>query len=93
MNITCWQHAKVKSTKRNPPQKSFPKAILLKFEKAITLRFVNLSLVYIPGWIEQKILIDLGFGIFRKVHSHPKIWSFENGVLFAMLTYYLMAIA
>ena len=89
MNTTCWQHANVKSTKRNPPQKSFPKAILLKFEKAITLRFVNLSLVYIPGWIEQKILIDLGFDIFRKVHSRPKIWSFENGVLFAMLTNFL----
>ena len=37
MSTIGWQHAKVKSTKRNPPQKSIPKchnalAMHLKFE-------------------------------------------------------------
>jgi hypothetical protein len=54
------------------------KAIHLKFEKAIILTFVNPSLVFIPGWIEQKKLLILGFGIFGIVHSRPKIWPFEN---------------
>ena len=49
------------------------KAILMKFEKAIILTFVNPSLVSIPGWIEQKKLLILGFGIFGKVHSRPKM--------------------
>ena len=31
------------------------KAILLKFEKAIILTFVNPSFVSIPGWIEKKL--------------------------------------
>ena len=45
------------------------KAILLKFEKAIILTFVNPSLVSIPGWIEQKKLLVLGFGIFGSDRS------------------------
>ena len=60
------------------------KAILMKFEKAITLTFVNPSLVSIPGWIEQKKLLVLGFGIFGKVHSRPKIWSLENLLKYAI---------
>ena len=55
-----------------------------KFENAFKLKFVNESLVCIPVWIEQKKLLILGFGIFEKVHSRPKIWSFENGLPFAM---------
>ena len=57
-----------------------------KFENAFKLKFVNESLVCIPVWIEQKKLLILGFGIFEKVHSRPKIWSFENGLPFAMDT-------
>ena len=48
------------------------KALHLKFEKAIILTFVNPSLVFIPGWIEQKKLLILGFGIFGIVHSRPR---------------------
>ena len=89
MNTIGWQHAKVKSTKRNPlknPSRSatMQKAIHLKFEKAIILTFVNPSLVFIPGWIEQKKLLILGFGTFVKVHSRPKIWPIEYRLPFAI---------
>ena len=42
------------------------KAIHLKFEKAIILTFVNPSLVFIPGWIEQKKTINF------------RLWNFWN---------------
>ena len=64
------------------------KAIHLKFERAIILTFVNPCLVSIPGWIKQKKILILGFGIFGKVHSRPKIWSFENWLQYAInITY------
>jgi len=69
MNTIGWQHAKVKSTKRNPPQKSVPKC-----HNAKGYTFTG----FIPRWIEQKKLLILGFGIFGIVHSRPKIWPFEN---------------
>ena len=57
-----------------------------KFENAFKLKFVDESLVCISVWIEQKKLLILGLGIFEKVHSRPKIWSFENELLSAMGT-------
>ena len=34
--------------------------------------------------LEQTKLLILGFGIFEKVHSRPKIWSFKNELQFAI---------
>ncbi len=45
----------------------------LNFEKAFKLIFVNKSLVCIPVWIEQKKLLNLGFGIFEEVREEGVI--------------------
>ena len=66
------------------PPSARHEALHLNFEKVIKVTFVSQSLVCIPVWIEQIILLILGFGIFEKVHSRPKIWSFENELPFAM---------
>ena len=60
---------------KKPPFTRY-EATHLKFEKAIKLTFV----------IKQIKLLILGFGIFEKVYSRPKLWSFENGLSFAMGT-------
>ena len=81
MTTFGWQHAKVKSSKSNPPQKIAKSALTVTlFELPPQKQIRPKAKYFCAHQIAHDKTIILSTENVQKVHSRPKLWGFEKGV-------------